>query len=179
MSESTRKILQGDAKKLAQMMDLEGPDLEPWGADELGAILRHQLQTPMLFDLEGSDSQIQRNLQALVDFHGHLKRSFGSVLHQPDNPAELLVLIKEFAKAMLAHPDSAMPSPIAEVLYYTSIAAALVWRNHWISQLGADELAACFQRIAAQPWVDEATHEILRAAIEKLPGWNPGQSTKP
>jgi hypothetical protein len=179
MSESTRKILQGDAKKLAQMMDLEGPELESWGADELSAVLRHQLETPILFDLEGCDSQIQRNLHALVDVHGHLRRSFGSVLHLADAPVELLVLTKEFAKSMLAHPDSAMPTPIAEVLYYASIAAALVWHNHWISQLSADELAACFRRLAAQPWVDDATRQVLQAGIQKLPGWNPPREAKP
>jgi hypothetical protein len=57
---------------------------------------------------------------------------------------------------------------VAEVLYFASIAAALVRRGKRISQLDDDTLRSCFERIMTEPWLDEDTRTLMRAGKEQL-----------
>jgi hypothetical protein len=79
-----------------------------------------------------------------------------------------LVLVKDFAKANLDHPDSGLPGEIATALYYTSIAAALVRLDERISQLADADLQRGLRRTLKQTWLDEKTKDLLAQALAKL-----------
>jgi len=101
-----------------------------------------------------------------------LLKSFSDLFHHPSPPIELLKLTKEFAKANMDHPESGLPTDIVSVLYYTSIAAALVRLDTRISQLKDADLRRGLLWAKDQAWIDEETKALLLKAIEKIPQAN-------
>jgi len=91
------------------------------------------------------------------------------LFHHPSPPIELLRLTKEFAKANMDHPESGLPTEIVGVLYYTSIAVALVRLDARISQLKDADLRRGLLWAKEQAWVDEETKTLLIEALEKVP----------
>ena len=140
-----------------------------WRPDELAAVFRHQMSAPVMVDLGGFDPATAVRLKTLSEAQGLLLKSFGELLHHPAPPVELLVLTKDFAKLNLDHSDSTLPSEIAGVLYYASIAAALVRLDTRITQLKDADLRRGLGWTREQPWIDEQTQELVAKAIEKLP----------
>lgn len=139
-----------------------------WRPEELGAIFRHQMSSPILMDLGGFDPATAGRLKLLSDAQSLLLKSFSDLFHHPAPPLELLTLTKEFAKANMDHPESALPGEIASVLYYASIATALVRLDARISQLKDAELQRGLLWAKEQPWVDEQTRDILVQALRKI-----------
>jgi hypothetical protein len=90
---------------------------------------------------------------------------------------ELLEMVKDFAKANVDRPDSGLPAEIAAVLYYTSIAAALVRLDTRISQLSDAGLQRGLRGALSQGWLDEKTKELLTQALAKVMGESKGGGT--
>ena len=139
-----------------------------WRPDELGAIFRHQMSAPVLVDLGGFDPGTASRLKSLSDAQCLLLKSFADLFHHPAPPRELLELTKNFAKANLDHPESALPNEVAAALYYTSIAAALVRLGVRITQLPDAELRRGLLLTKDQAWLDDRTRELLTDAAQKL-----------
>jgi hypothetical protein len=95
-------------------------------------------------------------------------RSFGELLHHRNPLPELLELAKEFAKECRTEVESPLPRALATVLYYASIAAALARCGRRITHHDDATLRQGFQWGCAQPWVDEATRELLREGLRTL-----------
>ena len=162
MSESARHT---DPAMLSRLMalDAEGGG---WGEQELGDILRHQLRAPLLFDLGKLTPAGEVELRQFAHAGGRIE-SFGDLLHHRAPPVELLVLVKEFAKSGRTGHGS-LPREIATLLYYASIAAALVRQGRRITRMEDAGLREGLRWAVGQPWVDEPTRQVLREAIEKL-----------
>ena len=79
-----------------------------WRADELAAIFKHQISTPMLVDLGSFDPRTANKLKIVSEGHSLLLKSFSDLFHHPAPPVELLELVKDFAKANLDHPESGL-----------------------------------------------------------------------
>jgi hypothetical protein len=139
-----------------------------WRSDELAAVFRHQMSAPVIVDLGGFDPATAVRLKTLSEAQGLLLKSFGELLHHPAPPVELLVLTKDFAKLNLDHSDSTLPSEIAGVLYYSSIAAALVRLDTRITQLNDADLRRGLRWTREQPWIDQQTKELVAQALDKL-----------
>jgi hypothetical protein len=139
-----------------------------WRPEELAAVFRHQMSAPVMVDLGGFDPATAVRLKTLSEAQGLLLKSFGELLHHPSPPVELLVLTKDFAKLNLDHSDSTLPTEIAGVLYYTSIAAALVRLDRRITQLQDADLRRGLRWSGEQPWLDAQTRELVAEAIAKL-----------
>jgi hypothetical protein len=172
--DSSAAVFKGRAKALAALMTSgdERPSL--WRADELAAIFRHQISTPMLVDLGGFDSRAAAHLKRISEAHGLLLKSFADLFHHPSPPAELLEVVKDFAKANLDHPESGLPSEIASALYYLSIASALVHLNLRISKLPDADLRQGLRWTQEQAWLDDKTRALLAQAIGQLAGGQKG-----
>jgi hypothetical protein len=156
-------------KSLAAFLSAGKERARLWRADELTAIFRHQLASPVLVDLGGYDPGTAVRLKTLSAAQSLLLKSFGDLLQHPAPPVELLKLTKEFAKANMDHPESALPQEIAAALYYASIAAALVRLDTRISKLKDSELKKGLQWAIDQSWVDEQTKHLLALAQQRLP----------
>ncbi len=172
--DSSAAVFKSRAKKLATLMATGEERAKLWRPDELAAIFRHQMSTPMMVDLGTFDPRTATRLRTLSEAQGLLLKSFADLFHHPAPPIELLELVKDFAKANLDHPESGLPGEIATVLYYTSIAAALVRLDARISQLPDADLQRGLRWTMAQAWLDEKTNELLAQALAKVPGGQKG-----
>jgi hypothetical protein len=164
-------------KSLAALMAEGAEHAGLWRPDELGAIFRHQLSAPILVDLGGMDSAAAGRLKLLADAQTLVLKSFSDLLLHPAPPLELLSLAKDFAKANMEHPGSSLPKEVAALLYYASIAAALVRRDERISRLNDAELARGLGWAKDQPWVDKQIQQLLVQALNKLSNADAGSGT--
>jgi len=139
-----------------------------WQPEELGAIFRHQMSAPILVDLSGLDPATAARLQTLSQAQSLLLKSFLDLFLHPVPPIELLTLSKDFAKGNMEQPDSSLPNEVAAVLYYVSIAAALVRLDRRISQLGDAELKRGLEWAKGKAWVEPRLQQLLGEALQKL-----------
>ena len=173
-SDASTAVFKSRANKLAALMATGEERARLWRADELASIFRHQMSAPVLVDLGTFDPRTATRLRILSEAQGLLLRSFDDLFHHPAPPIELLVLVKDFAKANLDHPESGLPGEIAAALYYTSIAAALVRLDARISQLPDADLQRGLRSILEQAWLDEKTKGLLANALGKVSGGQKG-----
>jgi hypothetical protein len=167
--DSSTAVFKSHPKSLAALMEAGSQQARLWGPDELAAVFRHQMSAPVLVDLGGFDPGTAVRLKTLSEAQGLLLKSFSDLFHHPSPPIELLRLTKEFAKANMDHPESGLPTEIVSVLYYTSIAAALVRCDTRISQLKDADLRRGLLWANDQAWIDEETKVLLLKAVEKIP----------
>lgn len=167
--DSAAALSKSPPKSLAAFLAAGEERARLWRPEELTAIFRHQMAAPILVDLGGFDPTTAVRLKTLGEAQHLLLKSFSDLFHHPVPPLELLSLTKDFAKANMDHPESALPHEIAAVLYYVSIAAALVRLDKRITQLQDADLQRGLQWAKDQPWVDGETRDLLIAAVKKIP----------
>lgn len=163
-----RDTRQSDPRNLASVIDLDPSPQRIWNADELAAIFRHQLSASIQFDLGALDTGDGRKLAALSEAQGLLVKSFGDLLLHPNPPIELLIMLKDFAKANASHRDSALPADVAKVLYYLAISVALVRCKQRITQTTDQELAQSLRWAIELPWIQTPQREIMTEALRML-----------
>lgn len=172
--DSSSAVFKSRAKKLASLLATGEEQARLWRPDELASIYRHQMAAPMVVDLGAFDSRTATKLRTVSEAQGLVLKSFSDLFHHPAPVVELLEMVKDFAKANLDQPDSALPDEIAAALYYTSIAAALVRLDTRISKLADADLQTGLRRTLKQAWLDEKTKELLAQALEKISGGGKG-----
>ena len=111
-------------RRLERLMELGLKAGEPLRPVELRALWRHQLSSPLQFDLSNLERGAGACLRELSAAEGLLLRSLGDLLQHPHPPLELLRFAKDFAKAHEQSPDDLLPAEMARMLYYAAIAAA-------------------------------------------------------
>ena len=170
-------VFKSRAKELSALLAAGEEHSRLWRTDELAAIFKHQVSAPMLVDLRGFDPRIATRLQMLGESQGLLLKSFSNLIHHSSPPIELLELVKDFAKANIDRPESGLPSEIASVLYYLSIASALVHLDARISKLMDADLHRGLSWARGQAWLDDPSGQLLVQAMEKISNLQKG--TKP
>jgi hypothetical protein len=154
--------LGSQALSLSKMMHL-GVAREPlWEAEELGAILQHQLAAPLALDLNGIDPSLPDRLPQWAAAAGPPLRTFRDLFQHPHPPVELLELTKRFAKLCRSHPESTLPEEVATLLYFLALAVALAKCGCRISKLSDAALRDGIAWALGQPWLDEITRQTLR-----------------
>jgi hypothetical protein len=157
--------------RLAEMLALDGARPgRVWRADELSAVLRHQLDAPLEFDL-GDLSEEYAQLAPPGDAGSlHWRVSFGELLHHARPPLVLLERAKRFAKACRNHPEGPLPVEVATVLYFACIVVARLRCDGGarISALDDATLVDGMRWALAQEWLDERTRELFAGAVEHL-----------
>lgn len=138
--------------------------------EELESIWEHQLSASAEFDFDrGTATADDKTTAVPVGNHGTREISnFRELFQDPNPPLELLMRIKEFAKANRGNPESLLPDEISAVLYYASIFVALVRCGQRISRLEDSQLRQGAEWVLAQPWVDEATKGLFREGSGSL-----------
>jgi hypothetical protein len=125
------------------------------------------MSVPVLVDLGSFAPRTAARLKNLSQAQSLILSSFADLFHHPAPPAELLELVKDFAKSNMDHPESCLPSEIAAVLYYTSIATALVRLGSLITHLSDADLRRGLLWAQGQAWLDEETRALLGQALKK------------
>lgn len=141
------------------------PDALASEAQDLGEVLRGQLAARIVFD--PSRLATAANRDGAADAAGSL-RSLGDLLADPNPPLELLELTKEFAKASDGRSDAPLPPPVATVLYYAAILAALLRHGRRITRLPDRALRDGVAWALRRPWLDAGTRRLFREAAERL-----------
>jgi len=156
-----KKLLESDPHQLASLIG-EDDDIGEriWNPDELAAILRHQLTTPLQVDLAGLGGAAGR-LKEEAAAAGLLLKSFGDLLQHPHPPLGLLKMMKDFGKACRISPACAMPREISSVIYFASIVAAMTKRSRRITKLSDGDLRKAARWALDQPWLEEITRAIF------------------
>lgn len=158
-----------DPKQLATLLDLSADgDDRLWRDEELGAILRHQMTAPLQVDLINLERGLAVKVRTLAESQGLTLKSFGDLLAHPNPPVELLKVTKDFAKACRMSPRGPLPREIATVLYFATIAAALVRCRRRITGLSDADLADGFRWALARPWLDTPTRSLSEEALAFL-----------
>jgi hypothetical protein len=166
--DSASAVSKSPVKKLAALMAAGRERDRLWRTDELAAILRHQMSAPVLVDLGGFDPRTAARLKHLSQAQSLVLRSFADLFRHPSPPVEVLELVKDFAKANMDHPESCLPREIAAVLYYLSIAAALVRLGTRITHLSDADVKQGLLWAKRLAWLDADTRKLLGQALKKM-----------
>ncbi len=169
MREHAKLNIAPDRHQLATLLDLETDNADRlWRDEELGAILRHQMTAPLQVDLINLERGLAVKVRNLAESQGLTLKSFGDLLAHQNPPVELLKVTKDFAKACRMSPRGPLPREIATVLYFATIAAALVRCRRRITGLSDADLADGLRWILARPWLDTPTRALLEEGLALL-----------
>jgi RNA polymerase sigma-70 factor (ECF subfamily) len=161
MATSNRSPL--DPKGLGALFQLQSSD-----PPDPAAALRQLLTAPVLLDLGDVSPKLAQELRTWTERQGLLVKSLGDVLQHPNPSLELLRIVKQFAKDNRSNPDSPLPREVATVLYYASLAAALVRYGERITRHQDAALQKGFQWALEQSWVDDATKGLFQEGMKRL-----------
>lgn len=149
-------------ESLARLLDAEAGGGE-WSADDLAAILRHQLAAPLRADLTATNAHAGKTLDT-ISRAAPPPATFGELFAHPHPPPELLELAKDFGKALRRDTACGVPAGVATVIYYASIVAARLRCGRRISDLDEAALRRGVEWALAQPWLDAATRAMFEEA---------------
>ena len=85
-----------------------------------------------------------------------------------DEEWELLKLVKRFAKICRNDRENPLPSDLVMLLYYASIAAALVRVGGRITELPPPPLRRGIKWLLRQSWLDGDMRALLEQGLERL-----------
>jgi hypothetical protein len=145
---------------LSSMLEFAENARHVWNSEELGAIFRHQLESPLTQSMGDLSDDIAFQLASL----GQPKdvKTLKELLHHPNPPIDLLILTKRFAKRCWFDADHPLPREITILLYYASIAVARARCGRWLTGLRTEAVSEGLQWCRAQAWVDEQTRKLLK-----------------
>ena len=154
---------------LAELIELDVEPRRVWRADELGAVLLHELSLPLSVALG------ELTLGAVEEPGGDAEfslrpTSLGTLLHHPHPPLELLQRVKDAAKTARHDPRSQMPEDVAAVLYAMAIAAALLRHGRRITAMTHQGIRESLAWAASRPWLDIASRRLLCQAQDHIAG---------
>ena len=167
---SSRLQSRSEAKSLYLLLQEVERGEPMWTREDLDAILRHQLNTPLSMDLGAMRGQNAARIEQLAGVRGLTLKSFGDLLLHPAPPIDLLVLTKEFSKRNLVSPDSRIPREVARVLYYLSIAVARLRCATSISSLDDHEVRAGLVWCGKREWIAPEVCDVVKEALDAYPG---------
>ncbi len=144
---------------LSELIAFDAEGRAIWPAKQLEAMLREPL------GIHGGESLQQLLSQAKPPIH-----SVQELLEHPNPPLELLKAVKDLSKRHKADRQSVLSPEMGLLLYYGSIAAALVRRGQRITRLRDDDLRNGFTWVIKQSWAGEQVRELFRQALRKLTG---------
>jgi hypothetical protein len=170
MEKTEQALMDSDPHGMAALINVGSGDERIWNADELEAILKHQLSAPIEVDLASLERRLAAQLRLAAASHGLLLKSFGDLLHHPNPPLELLKLTKDFAKACRLSRGGPLPREIATVLYFASIVVAMVRCQRRITRLDDADTRHGVEQCLAQTWLDAATRQLFEDGLKVLRG---------
>jgi hypothetical protein len=150
----------------ASMADLIELDVQPqriWRASELGAVLEHELNTPLWMELDGLrvGAAVERGIGGLRLL------TVGELLHHPAPPLDLLVQLKNWAKKARHDPQSHLPEEVAAVIYALALAAGLTRHRQRLTSLAPEAIGQYLRWAAQRPWLGQAEADLLRRAVDE------------
>src|SRR5262245_18541027 len=105
--DSSQTIFLSGPAGLAKILDQNQDDAALWGAAEMNAMWKHQLQAPLDADLSSVSSSNLSALRRDPQTKSLLEKSFEHLLHSAKPPMPLLKVVKDFAKQTFKEAEDA------------------------------------------------------------------------
>ena len=162
-----------------QLADLLGITFDA-PSNESGDAVTDTNAQPIEAQLVGTlalDTTVLDNLPTVIaqldkDIFGGGGETLGKVLTDPRSDMEIIKKIKRYAKSISSQENSEGERTVAIVLYYATIANALLFHKTKITAHSHQTLKAEFNKLSAKPWMSkELAHLFTKAvkAIKSLP----------
>lgn len=152
---------------LADLLAGENLPARVWSDADRASVFRHQWRAPLRLELAGLDRSRAAAIEQTIEADPALLGSLGSLLERREAPAEVLAVVKDFAKAMSAHPDAALPPDVARAIYALTVLAARR-DGRRLSRLDDARLRALARWAAELAWLDEAAKRVVADAERAL-----------
>lgn len=162
-----QQVPMNNPSALLTLLNQSGETPQAWQPQELGAILRHQLQAPLPLAV-GDFSTEASDLMGDCPPESPAPRNLEDLLCQTRPSPELLGLTKQFAKSFSGGAGIGLPREVALLLYYLSIAVARMRCQTRLSTLSDLALASGLQWSSAQNWLDEPLRSLVDEALARL-----------
>ena len=93
--------------------------------------------------------------------------SLVDVLDHPDPPLDVLVSMKDYAKAMHADPSCEIPDAVPNVIYFVAIALGRVRCRQSITQLEHDVVRSGLSWVSGEEWIPLQLRHICQEALSQ------------
>ena len=165
MNKSYDVVFSSTPEQMGRILKLEEQSSEAWSADDLRAMVQHQLSTPLEFDLGGvrlSPQQRQAAIQALTAATRAGIKTFGDLFQNRQPPISVLKLSHKFFKPDISSSANLpQESKVAYLFYLTSIVVARIRCRERIAKLTEEQLLQGIKSMLALPWIDEGLRSLL------------------
>ncbi len=150
------------ASSFSALLDPAIEQTPDWDGADLAAMLSHQLRQPL------------SDIVAPPAGGRHASRSLFELLCGGPEAGwiEALMHVKAFAKTSLAADadESALPEPVARVLYVLTLSACPPAQLHAFSSLRRDDVVRETRRCLTLTWLGDDVRELLRRATSQGAG---------
>jgi hypothetical protein len=153
---------------LDDLIAFDADDRAVGPADRLRRSLSCRLASVLLRDLRCECSEDRHVIFELTTARHDGILTFADLFHHPSPPLDLLAAAKDYAKLCFYARHSPLLPEVALLVYYASIASALVRLAARISTLTDEELRTGWNEALRQPWLDPRTRQLFTDALATL-----------
>jgi len=159
-----------DPQRLDKVMGLGTDETILWEPEELGVILRHQLDARIEEEFTIMGEGVEQEAAELCSSCSPPVATFAQLFSHTSPPVALLKLLKKFARACRDHPDRPLPGKVAAVLYLASIVTARVKCAARISKMDDATLAESIAWAVGLDWLDTSTRGLFNQGLAAIRG---------
>jgi hypothetical protein len=151
---------------LSQLLACNSDADSVWNATDLHAILCHQLDADVEFDLTHFGGVAQERMTTVrASAADNRPCTFGQMLTSAEPPLEVLDMIRRFAKRSRTQDSGGIPKEVATVLYYAAIAAAKLRHGISLSKLDDEALRSGLAWGLEQTWLTEPLRDLFTETL--------------
>ncbi len=153
---------------LTRLIAADAADAGQWTEDDHRGMIEHQLASPLTEELLRVLPQAAVSIEKANASTDNPPDTFAN-LFETDSPSiELLLIVKNYAKAVCNAHDGSLPKRIALAVYYLAIATALVKHNQLISTTDRAEIDSGLRWGVQQNWLPQSANALFTQAAAAL-----------
>jgi RNA polymerase sigma-70 factor (ECF subfamily) len=168
--ESLPALDESRPSELASLLSVRGTPHEDWQPQEMRDLLRHGLETLVGDYLETGDDAEQPGKP-----RGHatseetaVSITLRELLQIAKPPLGLLMAVKRHARHLAGSSASHLPDKVHRLVYFATIAAAMLRHGQSITKSSAESVRIAFARMAAEPYVEEWLRTLFESAGKRF-----------
>ncbi|MBC8868576.1 MAG: hypothetical protein H8E44_04125 [Planctomycetes bacterium] len=155
-----------DPLRLSRLWQCDSDALVEWQPDELAAIFKHLLASPLVDEVAAVQPRLAEKLRLCEAVPGERLDTFGDLLTHEQPPLDALDVVKEFCKH--AEDNESLPPDVAFVLYAAVISVALVRRDERITSADDRSLQTRIKWAGSRDWIDPDMKALFEGALARL-----------
>ena len=160
---------QVDDKILTQVMRLGRTADIDWSEDDLAQMLEHVLSQDLEAELAGPNSVTSDQVRVLAHQATPPVRSFRDLFTADHPPADLLAIVKQYAKVVETLTDRVLPKQLASVLYLASIVTAQLRCGVGLTAHDDQRVLSGVRWALNQPWLNDTLAAVFEAFLADQP----------